>query len=427
VTAYLYDLGSTQTMQGPGVSLTINGGVFANSTIFVVATIASYYSVLGTPTVTDHSGNNYKLAASLQRVDSAGVPMWVWLGLFYCPNCRQVDSITNITLDANTQQQPASSAIAAFFAQGIVTVVEPLATIRTAQGGAGKPSITSTLSMTPGDLMVAACAVRPWSANTTYFEDTTAKWASPPIQRIATADAVVGLAGPTVINPNGSDPIKWAPNVTAGNFWLAIMGGFKVAQTTVMPIAPDLVVGSPEIGPSLRFSIFGKMVPRPLIVQPPFIGIPSTILASPQVVCLTHRDDGIMESLFTNVNVNFSVETVPGSLVGRTSVGRGPIEAINVQEPLYLTDGVLLLDTGSLTSDLENRVTNLELAVWPLVDQMGGVHQALNNINDQLTAINAAIALLQAATGGGTNIYLPTYYMYSFGSPTIGQPKLTSP
>jgi hypothetical protein len=426
VTAYLYDLGSTQTMQGPGVQLTLDGGVFPNSTIFVVAAICSYYSIAGTPTVTDSSGNNYKLAASLQRVDSAGVPMWVWLGLFYCANCKAVAGFSTMTLDANTQQQPASSAIAAFFAQGVVTVVEPLATIRTAQGGAGKPTITSTLSMTPGDLMVAACAVRPWPANTTYFEDTTAKWASPPIQKIATADAVVGLVGPTVINPNGSNPITWAPNVTATKFWVAIMGGFKVAQTTVI-ITSDLVVGSPEIGPSLRFSIFGKMVPRPLIVQSPFIGIPSTVVASPQVVCLTHRDDGIMESLFTNVNVDFSLEGTSGTLVGRTSVGRGQVEAINIQEPLYLADGVLSIDTASLTGDLETRVANLEAAVGPLVDQMGGVHQALNNINDQLTAINTAIAKLQAAVGGGTNIYMTTIYMYSLSPLTIGQPTLTSP
>jgi hypothetical protein len=427
VTAYLYDLGSTQTMQGPGVSLTINkGGIFPGSTIFVVAAISSgWYSVLDTPKVTDHSGNNYKLAASLQNVDDSGTA-YVWLGLFYCQNCRQVDGLSNITINATTQGQQCSTAIAAFFATGIVTVVEPLATIRTAQGRAGKPKITSTLSMTPGDLMVAVCSIQPWPANTIYHEDTTAKWVSPPFQKISTADAVVGIAGPTVINPNGSAGLTWAPNVTATNFWLAIMGGFKVAQTTVMPIATDIVVGSPEIDQS-RFAVFGKMVPRPLIVQPPFIGIPSTVVATPQVVCLTHRDDGVMESLFTNVNVDFSLEGTPGTLVGRTSAGRGQVEAINVKEPLVLTDGVLSLDVVSLTGDLENRVTNLEAAVYPMVIEMGGVHQALNNINDQLTAINQAIAALQAQVGGSSNIYLSTNYMYSIGAPEFGQPTVNKP
>jgi hypothetical protein len=423
VTAYLYDLGSAQTMQGPGLSLGIKGGVFANSTIFVVAAIFSgAYQQLSTPTVTDHSGNKYKLAASLQNADNSEAS-WTWLGLFYCQNCRQVDGFTNITIDATSQGQQCSTAIAAFFATGIVTVVDPLATIRTAQGRTGKPKITSTLSMTSGDLMVAVCSIQPWPANTIYHEDTTSKWVSPPFQKISTADAMVGIAGPTVINPNGTAGVTWAPNVTAGNFWLALMGGFKVAQTTAMPSASNLVVGSPEIDQS-RFAVFGKMVPRPLIVQPPFIGIPSTVVATPQVVCLTHRDDGVMESLFTNLNVDFSLEGTPGTLVGRTSAGRGQVEAINIKEPLVLADGVLSLDVVSLTGDLENRVTNLELAVYPMVIEMGGVHQALNNINDQLTAINHAIAALQAQVGGSSNIYLPTNYMYSMGAPEFGRPTV---
>lgn len=423
MTAYLHDLGSTQTMQGPGVALNILGGIFANSTIFVAVAVASTNQVIGPSTVTDNSGNTYKLAASVTRYD---VTTQVWLGLFYCPNCKLVYGNTNITFATNVQGA-ASTVISAFWAQGIVTSVEPLATIRTANGGAGKPTITSTLSMTSGDLMVAVCAVRPWPANTIYSEDTTSKWASPPFQKLATADALVGLAGPTVINPNGAAGVTWSPNVTATSFWLALMGGFKVAQTTTMPSAADLVVGSPEIDTPLRFSIFGSMVPRPLIVQSPFIGIPSTILASPQIVCLTHRYDGIMESLFTNLNVDFSLETVSGSLIGRTSDNRGPAEAINVQEPLVLADDVLSLDVSGLTGDLETRVAALEAAVGPLVDQMGGVQQALNNINDQLTAINAAIAILQADVGSSTNIYMPTAYMYSLASPTIGQPTLTSP
>jgi hypothetical protein len=423
VTAYLHDLGSAQTMQGPNLDLPLLGGIFPNSTIIVAVAVVGSNQVTGPSTVTDNSGNNYKLAASLTRYDAT---YQVWLGLFYCPNSKLVYGGTNISF-RTTIQGSASTVMSAFWAQGIVTSVEPLATIRTANGGAGKPTITSNLSMTSGDLMVGVCAVRPWSANLVYSEDTSSKWASPPFQKLATADALVGIAGPTVINPNGQNGVTWAPNVTATSFWVAILAGFKVAATTVMPSASDLVVGSPEIDMPLQFSIFGKMVPRPLIVQSPFIGIPSTILASPQVVCLTHRDDGIQESLFTNTNVDFSLETVPGSLIGRTSDGRGPAESINVVEPLQLADGELTVDVGSLVSDLDTRVANLEAAVYPLVDQMGGVQQALNNINDQFTAINKMITDLQTAVFGGTNDYMSTYYMYSISSPSIGQPTLTSP
>jgi hypothetical protein len=409
-------------MQGPAVSLPVVNPIAANSTIVVVVAVASPYQVSGGYTVTDNSGNNYKAAAAFFRFGQTEAIIG-WLGFFYCQNARRVAGGTNITFNANVQQ-PASTAIAAFWATGLTTLVDPLATIRTANGAAGRPTITSTLSMTSGDLMAGVCAVCTWPANTTYHEDTTAKWASPPFQKIATADAQVGIAGATVINPNGTAGVTWSPNVTANSFWIAILAGFKVSFTADM-YADDLIVGSPQIDMPARFSIFGKMVPRPLIVQPPFIGIPSTVVASPQVVCLTHRDDGVMESLFTNVNVDFSLEGTPGTLVGRTSVGRGQVEAINVQEPLYLTDGVLSLDTGSLTGDLETRVANLEAAVGPLVLQMGGVQQALDNINDQLTSINQAIAALQAQVGGGDNVYMSPLYMYSFGSPEMGQPSIT--
>jgi hypothetical protein len=270
--------------------------------------------------------------------------------------------------------------------------------------------------------MFGLVGMGPWSAMTTYVEDTTIKWTSPPFQKFISFDTAVGATGPTIINPNGTGIVTWAPNISPSNMWVAIMCGFKVAGTSPLS-AVGYDVGSPEIGPQ-RFSIFGSSVPRGITVASPFIESPSTNIATPQIVCLTHRDDGVMESLFTNLNVDFTMEVDSNSLVGRFDPDRGQVQRITVQPPLSMGSGSISIDLTGVLGDIPNRVGILEDTVAQLVIQAGGFLQAINNLQDSVSALQSAVVMLQNQVESGTNVNMTAAYMYNLSSPTIDKPVL---
>jgi hypothetical protein len=315
--------------------------------------------------------------------------------------------------------------MSAGWASGIVALVDPLSTVKMNSGNTvSKTTVTvsSIVSLTPGDLMWGFLGMSPWDINVqaAYNEDTSLRWASPPFQRWYSYDGKIGLSGPTVINPNGTGIVTWTPRIPTSDFWIAIMCGFKVAETTNLS-AVGYDVGRPEIGPT-GFSVYGNSVPRGITVGSPFIEAPSTNISNPQVVCLTHRDDGIMESLFTNVNVDFTLETDSNSIVGRTDPGRGQVQRVTVQYPLVMGSGAITLDSTGAMGDIPNRVVVLETQIQQMVLQSAVFTQALVDIRNQIADLQRAVSQLQSAVNV-SNIYILRQPITT-ASPTIGKPTL---
>jgi hypothetical protein len=162
--------------------------------------------------------------------------------------------------------------------------------------------------------------------------------------------------------------------------------------------------------------MFGKMAPIGITVASPVIEVPSTGNDAPQVVCLTHRDDpDTMEALFTNLNVAFTLELQPNTMVGRTSPGVGPAEQVEVIKPLLLVDKQLVLDpeyAPALLTSIYARLAAVEAAAAAALAGIATLTDNLSPVADAVTILIPAVAQLQVQVKWLGN-------MFSLGSGAI--------
>lgn len=213
------------------------GGVPANALIIV--DVAEGAIVLG-GSVADPVNTSYTATTA---VSANGLITNGFGQMFYFPGCGALTSGQSITYTKTNATTAAC--MSAFYATGIDTA-SPLDTAVTnsATGSSSSPSVTSGTPSVTGELIHAFAM---WSAGTlagtTYTQDTTHSWVTPPVTT-STAAPRKALGGGTQVNA-GTGTTVFNPTIGAptSNPWAALIFGFKAAALTASPQRTLMGVG----------------------------------------------------------------------------------------------------------------------------------------------------------------------------------------
>ena len=212
-------IGTNTNTSGGTLAVTVPVGGVPSGALIIVCVSEHVASLSGS--VADTHNTPYSSITGLDVSTQLG-------RLFYFPNATALVSGDTITY---TKTGIVAAAMSAFYVTGALAS-SPLDTAVTASasGNSTAPSVTSGTPGVAGELMVAfvACALR-----STYTQDTTNGWATPPVQ--ATTGTLItstDVSGGNQVNA-GTGTKVFAPTLGTIIAWDAFVVGFKPVVPTV--------------------------------------------------------------------------------------------------------------------------------------------------------------------------------------------------
>lgn len=405
------DLGGSFNSAGASVALPVGAGIPAGSLI-CIQTIESI--VVNAGSVADTAGNIYQ---KLDETYAGDVSGYSTSAFYYCWNSKALAPGSTISYIKKSNNR--NAIILGGWATGVVFTSDPLsARAVSTSGHNGTPSITSPTLQHVGSLVWAGIGIVNGQLDDEFAQPV--PWRAPFFRVAGGTDAAAG----GYLIPSTIAAVTWAPKITS-RWWAAFLYEFQ--PTLVSPVATSgLNTSAPRFGAPF-FSVRGKMAARPLVVSSPFIGVPSTVVDAPQVMCLTDRGHPEEQTaLFTNTNVAFDLEATPSSLVGRTSVGTGPVERIQVQAPLVLADKVLSVNLVTLLDAIEAEIAAVRAEADATAVSLAASQVLLDSLSAAFTAFvigaEARLTALENVVTGITRTIIASGI--TANSPTIGTPHL---